>query len=165
MRAFSICLLLITVSCFGQTSQREVRSGRTAYFQTGFDNTGGVHLWGPGIDTHGAYRFEDICDQHPQPGLLVCYRVTVVLDEPVSGMPPDIVYSDTVQVWGTLLGHFIWQCGPWKLEMNAIDEAIRQQVSWGGEARGYAPGPGSVQTVNITVGRNVITFLARQSRN
>ncbi len=132
-----------------------------AQMQIGYDQTGGVHLTGPGgIDVHGAYRFRDFCTPLPQAGMRACYQIAIVLEAPLSGLPPDLVLTDEVFVWGTEAGHYCWRIGEWTIEMVAIDETIRQQVSWEAAGRGVV-GSG-VQTVNITVGKDTITFAGRK---
>lgn len=130
--------------------------------QTGYDHTGAAHLLGPGIDQWGAYRFEDLCtpENRLHGGTKTCYRITLVLDKPVSNLPPDIIWAGEVEVWGDRAGHFHWAVGEWSVEMVTIDEAIREQVSWEAEKMGWKRGKSGVQLIDITVGRTTLTINA-----
>src|SRR5690242_17405871 len=127
----------------------------TLIWQTGFDQTGGFRLTGPnGITAVGAYHFEDLCTPNPREGLISCYQLKLVLDHEIGGLlniAPDIIMNDHVHVWGDQSGHFWWQCGDWTIEMIAIDEAIRQQVSWEAEQRRWQHIDSGIQHVNITI--------------
>jgi hypothetical protein len=98
-------------------------------FSTGYDQTGGVHLWGPnGLDALGAFRFQDICtpgSRGREQGQKTCYQIKVVLDHAITGFAPDIVINERVYVWGDPAGHFWWECGDWRMEMINIEETIR----------------------------------------
>lgn len=134
-------------------------------FATGFNNSGAVHITGPnGLDTYGAYQF---IMPSGQPGQDSVYQFKLVLFAPIAGYAPDLVYLEPVRAWGDPAGHYWWSNGVWTLEMVAQEETIRQQVSWEAEKMGYKPlpGPGSVQRVDVTIGRDTILLTVTKRGN
>ena len=152
--------ILIALSSWLGLSQERAIPFRPQ-IQIGFDQTGAAHVTGPnGLDLWGAYHFQDLCT--PLRDGSTCYVITFVSAKPVSGLAPDIWTSDAVEVWGDPAGHFYWKCGDWQVEMIAINETIRQQVSWEAEKMGWKHASSGTQTVNITIGRDTLTFTGRK---
>src|SRR5262245_15813090 len=150
MRYFTLFLLLAILPA--QDFPRSIIPASTGYKQFG-----AARIWGPnGLEAVAAYQFEDFCTPNPQPGLRQCYQVKLVLDKPIAGYAPDILFTETVFVWGDKAGHFWWECGAWKLQMIAFEETLRQQVSWEAENLAWRRIDAGPQTVNITVGKDVL---------
>ncbi|HXA51367.1 MAG TPA: hypothetical protein VNV86_13720 [Candidatus Acidoferrum sp.] len=159
MRYFASLMLTLALCCRAD----EVRRGTP--FSTGYNQVGGVHLWGPnGIEAIGAYHMQDICTPTPQPGLRQCYQFKLVVDKPIFGygLAPDILMTEAVSVWGDPAGHFWWQCGDWKIEMIAIEETVRQQVSWEAEKMDWRHADSGVQLIEITIGRDTLVITGKK---
>ena len=152
MRFFTLFVLVAMLPAQQMPPRRP-----TPMASTGYKQLGAARVWGPnGLEAMAAYQFEDFCTPNPTPGLRQCYQIKLVLDKPVSGYAPDLLYTETVYVWGDPAGHFWWECGGWKLEMIALEETLRQQVSWEAEKLLFRRIDAGPQNINITVGKDVL---------
>ncbi len=133
-------------------------------FGTGFNQFGGVHIVGPnGLDRWGAFQFRDLCTSTPQQGVQQCWQIKIVMNEPISGFKADYWGEWPVEAWGTPAGHMFLRVvgddnfGTWTVEMVALDETLRQTISWEAEAMGFKPNynPGT-QRIDISIGRDTL---------